>query len=363
MKIGIDISQIVYGTGVSVYTQNLVKALLTIDRRNNYLLLGGSWRRQGELRRFVRECRQIRKVRSRILPFPPTLADFFWNKLHVLPIERLVGLVDVFHASDWTQPPAKRARLVTTIHDLGFLEWPESVHPQVLAAQKRRLEWVKKEADLVIAVSEATKKEVAERLEIPEKKVMAIHEGVPEDAKKFTLLPAKAKRLKLSLGITKPYVFAYGSQAPRKNIDRIIEAFKPLKDYQLVIVGEYRSEKRLAEGVVLTGFLPRQELLSLFAGAEALVFPSLYEGFGLPILEAFVLGVPVVTSNISSMPEVAGKAAVLVDPFDVQDITRGLEKALKERERLVKLGFKQAKQFSWQKTAKQTLKVYEALYS
>ncbi|KKU70327.1 MAG: Glycosyl transferase group 1, partial [Candidatus Woesebacteria bacterium GW2011_GWD1_47_21] len=157
MKIGIDISSVIYGTGVSHYTEKLVENLLTIDKDNRYKLFGGSLRRMGELDSFVGSLSG--SFESKILPIPPTLADLIWNRLHLLPIEKLIGAVDVFHSSDWTQPPAKAFK-VTTIHDLAPIRFPKLTHPKIYAAHKKRLEWVKKEADRIIVPSEATKKEM-----------------------------------------------------------------------------------------------------------------------------------------------------------------------------------------------------------
>jgi len=358
MRIGIDISQIVYGTGVSLYTDNLVKSLLKVDRKNKYLFFFSSLRRKRP---------DIAKIKS--FKIPPTVLDLLWNRLHFLPIESFIGDVDVFHSSDWTQPPAKKAKLVTTIHDLSFLRFPETVDPKVFSVQKRRLAWVKKEVDAVIAVSQATKKEIIDLLGIPEKKIFVVYEALPDDVKNLIGRAKRNKSLEKRLGINKPYFFAYGSQAPRKNIFRLLKAFERVRrkaDCQLVIVGPFSTISRLPEGVVAAGFLPRKELLSLFSQAKGLAYPSTYEGFGLPILEAFALGVPVLTSNLSSMAEVAGDGAVLVNPRSTDEIAQGLEKILKggkEIEALKRKGRKRLSLFSWKKAARQTIKVYTGLYS
>jgi glycosyltransferase involved in cell wall biosynthesis len=362
MKIGIDISQIVYGSGVSVYTENLVSALLNIDRENEYTLLFSSLRR--ELLEIQKSKFKSQNYKAKIKSFkiPPTLLDILWNRLHMLPVERLIGDIDVFHSSDWTQPPS-RAKKVTTIHDLSFLRWPESVHPKVLETQKRRLEWVRKEVDAVIAVSEATKKETIELLRIPSEKISVIYEGTPVDALEFSCEDINLDKY----GISKPYIIAYGSQAQRKNIGKLLESYAEIRkgvDCQLVIIGGYHYSDKLPDGVVATGFLPRKEMLSLMSRASCFAYPSLYEGFGLPILEAFALGVPVLTSNISSMPEVAGRAALLVNPEDKDEIGKGLLKILSDRKltrELIKKGSARAKEFAWEKAARETLKIYESL--
>ncbi len=356
MKICIDISSVVYGEGVSKYTRNLAINLLKNKGKNNISFFFSSMRRKLIFLEIKKE--NIRKYR-----FPPTFLDILWNRLHVFNIEKLVGKVDVFHASDWTQPPAKTAKLVTTIHDLSFLRWPDSVHPKVLAAHTNRLKWVKKEADQIIAVSEATKKEIVKLLFIPAEKITVVPESVPEDVLKFKS-PNKKQldKIKKKYKISKPYLFAYGSQSPRKNIENLVkgfESFNHKQKYQLVVAGRWKTDEKLSNSVISTGFLPRKEMLALFANCEGFLYPSLYEGFGLPILESFVLKVPVLTSIISSMPEVAGKAAILVDPKSVSDIGLGIKNLLERKEDLCRLGTKRLKLFSWEKAAKETLKVYE----
>lgn len=359
MKIGVDISSVIYGTGVSVYTKNLIEALLKLDQKNEYVFFFASLRRK-----LAEAGLNLRASNASVKSFkiPPTLLDGLWNFLHFYPVENFVGKVDVFHASDWTQPPSAKAKLVTTIHDLSFLRWPESVHPKVLMVQKRRLSWVKKEADLIIAVSEATKKEIVELLKIPEKKIKVIHEALPADFKKI-----KPQVNFKKYGISKPYLLASGSQAPRKNIERVIQAFSFVKkkhDLQLVITGNYQPRVKISKDIVLTGFAGKEEWAGLIEKAQALVYPSLYEGFGLPILEAFYLGTPVVTSNLSSMKEIAGQGAVLVEPASVEAIVQGIEKILKDsgfRQGLIKTARKRVTDFSWEKAARQTLKVYQQL--
>lgn len=356
MKICIDISSVVYGEGVSEYTRNLTINLIKNKGKNDISCFFSSMRRNLNFPE-VKGC-SIKKYR-----FPPTFLDVLWNRLHVFNIERLVGKVDVFHASDWTQPPAKSAKLVTTIHDLSFLRWPDSVHPKVLAAQTNRLKWVKKEADQIIAVSEATKQEIIKLLSIPAEKITVIAESVPEDVLKFKS-PDKSRleKIKKKYKISKPYFFAYGSQAPRKNIDNLIKGFESFnhKDkYQLVVAGRWKADKKLPNGVISTGFLQRNEMLTLFANSIGFLYPSLYEGFGLPILEGFALKVPVLTSIISSMPEVAEKAAILVDPKSISDIGLGIKNLLEKRNELCKLGTERLRLFSWKKAAKETIKVYE----
>ncbi|HUV42510.1 MAG TPA: glycosyltransferase family 1 protein [Patescibacteria group bacterium] len=365
MKIGIDISQIIYNTGVSFYTRNLVRALAKIDKKNQYLLFGGSLRQKEPLEKFSQEIREINKnFSSKIITFPPTLAEPLFNRFHCLPIEKLIGPIDVFHTSDWTEPAAQAAK-VTTIHDLTFLKNGKEVDSRVLKAHQRRLRWVKKESDLVMAVSQTTKKDIIKILDIEPNRIRVTYEAAPakvariKDEKKI----AKTKR---EYGIKGDYLLVISPWQPRKNFRRILQAFRELEDLNLNLVVVGYTEMRpwfKDQKIIFTDYVSAGEKMNaLFSGASCLVYPSLYEGFGLPILEAFTCGCPVVTANLSSMPEVAGRAAILVNPRSVKAIAQGIREALEKRDQLIKAGLKRVKQFSWQKTAQETLKVYEEAY-
>lgn len=337
MRIGIDVSPVIYETGVSGYTRSLVNALLE-TKEEEFVLFGGSLRRMGELRA------AFKNPPVRTFPIPPTLADLVWNKFHTFPIELLIGRVDVFHSSDWAQPPTK-AYKVTTIHDLVPLRFPEISHPKVVRAHKARLHWVKKEVDKIIAVSQFTKHEIVELLGIEPERITVIPEAPDEIFK-----PAKKA--------DGNYLLVAGAD-PRKNIPAIIQAYKKFsKDFDLVIFGRPWEKIPEVPGVKLLGHVPREDLPALYSGAEALVYTSLYEGFGLPVLESMACGTPVVTSNTSSMPEVAGDAAVLVDPTNPAEIASGIEKVLSDRKKWIEKGKEQVKKFSWRKTAQMTLEVY-----
>ncbi len=359
MKITIDVSQVVYQTGVSRYTANLVENILLLDKENHYLLLGMSLRRLEDIKRFVGDL-QGDSLQTRYYPIAPTIADVIWNRLHVLPIETLVGKIDVFHSSDWTQPPSKAFK-VTTIHDLSPLLLPEFTDPKIVSVHRRRLAWVKKEVDRIIVPSHAMEEDlVKEGYKADE--IRVIYEAVdPLFSPKSKL---EVERLKRKSGIGGRYLLGVGVNK-RKNTERIISAFQSLdnKGLRLVLVGNRYSDMKDVDGVIFTGHIKDEDLPILYSGAEALVYPSLYEGFGLPILEAFACKVPVVTSNVGSMSEVAHDAAVLVDPYKVESIAGGIKKALENKEALIKKGKARVKKFSWEKTAKETLKVYKEALS
>jgi glycosyltransferase involved in cell wall biosynthesis len=178
MRIGIDISQIVYkGTGVGTYVRRMVETLVNSDKKNEYILFGASFRRREEFENFYKTLPHER-VRLVAVPIPPTLLDFVWNRLHVMPVEKLTGPLDVFWSSDWTQPPLTRARGVTTIHDLIALKFPAETDAGIVSVHKRRLAWVKKECKAIFCDSESTKKDVMELLQIPASRLHVIYPGI-----------------------------------------------------------------------------------------------------------------------------------------------------------------------------------------
>lgn len=179
MKIGIDISQIVYeGTGVAMYVREIVTALLKLDRKNDYVLFGASLRKRAVFDEYFLSVQKGNtNVRLVTIPIPPTLLEILWNQLHVLPVELFVGNVDIFWSSDWTQPPLRKAKGVTTIHDLIALKYPQETDSKIVTVHKRRLEWVKKECQKIFCDSEATKKDIRELIGIDTDKLNIIYPG------------------------------------------------------------------------------------------------------------------------------------------------------------------------------------------
>lgn len=358
MKISIDISPIIYQTGVSWYTASLVKELVKLAKSDKFTLFGGSLRRKLELDQFVNSL-GAGNVESKTYFLPPSMLSYMWNSLHMFPAEMFVGDVDVFHASDWTQPPSK-AYKVTTVHDLVPLRFPELSHPDIVKVHKRRLKWVKKEVDKIIAVSEFTKQEIIELLDVDADKIVVIPEAPQEHYKPAK--PDEISKLRQKYKLPKKYLLAVGAN-PRKNLPNIVTAFAKVKrkdkDLSLVVIGRPWGDMPKEKDVIYLGHFPQNEMPTLYSRAEALIYTSLYEGFGLPVLEAMACGCPVVTSNTSSLPEAAGDAAVLVDPESPERIALGIRAVLDDRNAWIKKGLAQVKQFTWRKTAEQTLDVYK----
>ena len=335
IRVGFDISQLAHKGGVAAYTQNLAQELSKIKSL--------------EMVYFYSSLRlpykgKLKKVKSYRLP--PTLFEMLFNRWRNVPIEKFLGPLDIFHSSDWIQPPSK-AKRVTTYHDVVPIKYPQWSHPSIVKVHKKRLQLVEKEIDMVIAVSLATKRDLLEVSNIPEEKIAVIYEGPTADFKPQTKDVIRAFRKRYNL--PEKFVLAIGGVGERKNLRRIKEV---CRDYNLVIAGQTLP------------WLGIDELELLYNSANLLLYPSLYEGFGLPILDAFACGLPVITSNISSMPEIGGDAAIYVDPLDTGDIKEKLDMVMSDkklREVIVKKGFQRVRQFSWEKVALETAEVYRRL--
>lgn len=371
MKIAIDVSQIVYETGVSSYTLNLVKHLLKIDHKNQYLIFGCSLRNRKKLEIFANDLAGHKNIEFRFFSFPPILIEFFSNRLRIFNIEKLIGSVDVFHSSDWTQPKVnnKTTKKVTTVHDMIPYVFPASLHPKIVSVHTKRLNIVKKEVDAIIADSNSTKDDLIKFLKIDENKINVIYLAAsdqfkPQDETKVNEVLEKYK-------IKRPYLLSVSTQEPRKNIQKLLDVFENIvkirPDLNLVLTGKYGwgPGYHSPENVIWTGFIDNDDLVSIYSGCRVFVYPSLYEGFGLPILEAMACGAPVITSNNSSMAEVAKDAAILIDPRSEKQISRAigivLSLNLENYQKMVRASLNRARSYSWHKTAKETLKVYEQL--
>ena len=275
---------------------------------------------------------------------------------------------DLLWSPNNTGPLAVR-RQVCTIHDLIPLDHPEWFSPSFVALYRWLLPRLAKRLRHVIAISNFTKARVVELLKIDERLVSVIPNGVDPE---FCPQPAKKiDAVRRSLGIaSRPYALCVGSLEPRKNLKTLLRAWAVLPDairseFQLVIAGPkgdsgvFRDAEisQLPPDVLLTGYVPQQDLPALYAGAAVFIYPSLYEGFGLPPLEAMACGVPVVTSSTSSLPEVVGDAAVLINPEDVEDLACGIEQALTNdslRQEHITRGLDRARGLSWDSSAQQT---------
>ena len=373
MIIGIDISSVCYQTGVSNYTLNLVRHLLKVDSQNQYKLFYSSLRQP--LPNEIKELTRHKNVSIYHFRLPPTLLQILWNQLRLFPIEIFIGHCDIFHTSDWTQPPTFRAKTIATIHDLTPFLYPKWHHPKVIKAHKNKMKMASAKCFHFVCVSQNTKNDLLKLFpRINPSKISVIYEAAENKYGQFIKLKPEIQNKKKDI-IKKQYglqnfILAQGTREPRKNLDRLIQAFIKFKNKypkstaELAISGKYGWGKDITHPpsfVKILGFIPEKDMVALHASAACLAYPSLYEGFGLPLVKSLKVGTPIITSNISSMPEIVKDSAILVDPTSIDQIAKALEKILhsqKLRHELSLKGIIQSNKFSWTKTATQTLKVY-----
>jgi glycosyltransferase involved in cell wall biosynthesis len=316
LKVGIDISPLeLTGAGTARYLRHLLAALDGVEVRK-YVMPGGS---------------RVRKVAR----------DTAWY-LGALPRRAAQDGVDVLHCPSHRGPLRSRVPLVLTLHDLAVLRHPETFNRWTRTYGRFVFPRLARAAARVIAVSEFTAREGVELLGIDESRVRVIPHGVAEP---FTPLGPAAEG---------DYVLAVGTLEPRKNLERVAEAARRA-GVELRVAG---APGWGAVEVASLGFVDDERLAKLYRGAACLVYPSLYEGFGLPVLEAMACGTPVVTSKGSAPAELADGAAVLVDPLDVEAIAAGTQEALARREELRSAGIQRARGFTWNAAAKATAEVY-----
>lgn len=362
MKIAIDASELSNRRedGTQIYLYNLLKNIAEIDHTNQYYLYY-----QHEPNKVI----QGPNITHVVKPWRS-----YWTQSR-LPFILLKDRPDVLFMPIQTLPFVMPSRLKTviTIHDLAFLLYPETF-PASDRLKHKIFAWhAIKRADKIIAVSEATKKDVVRFYKAVPEKIKVVHHGYDksifrpfQNQKDCDII----NRVKSKYKITKPYVLYVGALQPRKNILGLVKAFELLNDskYQLVIAGgrawlydeifAYAKKASCGDNIIFTGRFETSELPALLWGAEVFVLPSLYEGFGLPVIEAMACGTPVITSNISSLPEVAGQAAILVDPRKPDEITKAIKRVVKdnnEKRKMSQNGLENIQRFSWEKCAKETL--------
>jgi glycosyltransferase involved in cell wall biosynthesis len=286
---------------------------------------------------------------------------------------------DVYHAPHYVLPVAVPSRSVVTIHDCIHLMFPQYLPNRLAYAYARGSMWAAaRRSHRILTVSEASKRDILRFFAVPPEKVVVVHNAIDERFSREPR-PEDVARVRERFQLQQRFVLYAGNIKPHKNLERLIEAFHALRrsdldDLKLLIIGDqiskYPSLRRavhrhkLHKHVRFLGYLPDDTLAILYRLAAVFVFPSLYEGFGLPALEAMASGTPVVTSNVSSLPEVTGDAAVLVDPYDVGAIEAGMRRVLTDprlAEEMRRKGLLRAREFSWERSVAKTWQVYQAV--
>jgi len=297
-----------------------------------------------------------------------------WHRARVpLPVTAFCGPISLYHATDFVLPPLPRSvPSLLTVHDLSFIRVPEAAAPRLRAYLNVVVPRSVRRATHVIADSSATKSDLVHFYGLDPDKISVLLSGI--DLQTFSPGGVESSLLQ-QYGLDRPYILSVGTVQPRKNYSRLILALSRLRqqgyDLLLAIAGGegwlndelYTTlhQSGMTDSVKILGFVQESHLPMLYRGAELLALPSLYEGFGFPVLEAMACGTPVVTSNVSSLPEVAGDAALLVDPLSLDEITDALQQILDQadlRETLIARGYLQAQGFTWAESARQLQSIY-----
>jgi glycosyltransferase involved in cell wall biosynthesis len=371
MKIGIDgrAAKWYRGTGIGNYTYQVINSLNQLDTCNNYLLF------------MPDKCRNDINFNKNfnVRNIGENSGNGFWNEVNIPNILHY-NEVELYHVpqNGIGLPMDKPCKMVITLHDIIPYKMPETVGPSYLKIFLEQIPKIVPQCDGIITVSNFSKEDIMREFDYPGEKIFVTHLA-PEDIYK-----PKDKRFSKGLinklyGIENDYILYIGGFSPRKNIIGLIEAFSKLvlkhkKDIKLVIAGKkglsYERYRNRAESlgildkVLFPGFIPIEHLPFLYSAAELFVYPSFYEGFGLPPVEAMACGTPVIASNTTSIPEIVGNNALLINPWDTEELFQAMLKTLEDsslRESLITKGFIRSSELSWDKTALHTLKAYNKI--
>ncbi len=369
MRIGIDFTSAARErAGIGRYTRELIRALSRRDHANQYVLFVPRDAHNALLQFDWPENFSITRA-----PLTERVLAALWQRARVpLPVETFIGAVDLFYSPDFLLPPTRARRAIVTVHDLSYVRVPECFPEPLLKYLNRAVPQALQRADLILADAASTQRDLADVYRVPLEKIRVLYPGADARFRPDVAEDAKSRVRARTRG--KPYLLSVGTIQPRKNYVRLLEAFAKIiancglqiANLQLVICGGrgwmydeiYQAVERLglSERVLFTDFVSDDDLPALYALATLFVYPSLYEGFGLPIAEAMACGAPVLSSNASSLPEVAGDAALYFDPYNVDVLAEAMRRALSDESLRADLragGFAQAKKFSWERAARE----------
>ncbi len=377
MHVAIDIQSVAgLRSGVGQFTYHLARTLPALDPQNRYTLFLFDFRRR--LRDPALEAGPARLLKIRV---PGLLVRTCWDLFRTPPVDAIVGEADLFHFPNYVSGPVARGKVVTSVYDVSFLRYPQCASAQTLRWLNRNLERTLKRADGIVTISEFSKTEIVEVLGVPARKVIVVYPGVSE-AFRRPAPEAEIARVRRRYGLPDSYLLAVGTLEPRKNLATLVRAFSIERAFfrsrrcGLVLAGargwktgplfDEIGRLNLRGDVVATGYVDDRDLPALYQGAEMLVFPSLYEGFGMPLLEAMASGLPVVASDTSSHREVLGEAAVFVSPRDPESLARAVKELLldqAQRRALAASGISRSALFTWETCARSMKEAYDSFAS
>jgi glycosyltransferase involved in cell wall biosynthesis len=365
VRIGIDARKL-HDFGIGTYIRNLLRQLARLDRQTEFVVLC----RPGDREALALLGENFRAVAE-------TSGNYSIAEQIRIPMALAREGVTLFHAPHYVLPPLVRCPSVVTIHDCIHLMFPQYLPNRLaLGYARASIGLAARRATRVMTVSESSKRDILRFVDVAPDKIDVIYNSYDE---RFGMEPREEDvvRVRERYQLHDEFVLYAGNVKPHKNLERLIEAFslvrkRGLDHLKLVLIGDdiskYTALRRavhkyqLHKYVRFIGYLPEETLAVMYRLAGVFVFPSLYEGFGLPPLEAMASGTPVVTSNVSSLPEVAGDAAVLVDPYDPQAIAGGIERVLCDETLRLELrakGLARARQFSWETSVRRVREIYQ----
>lgn len=364
MRIGID-ARMIQGpfTGDSTYWRGLIAGLSHLNSNDEFFLYLDAGLPTSNVP-------SARNIKVRLVRAPS------WRLWSAVAFPWLLWKdhISVAHVQ-YTIPPIMPCPVVTSIHDVSFKRHPEFFNWKDRFVLNMGIKYAAKRAFGILAISEHTKHEIVELYKVPAERVSVIYPGVDEQ---FTPGDRLASRrfIKDKYGISSPIILTVGTIQPRKNLSTLVKGFAKLKasqefEHKLVVVGKYGWKERrllslveeleLTQDILFVGYVPQEDLPALYLAADVFVYPSVYEGFGLPPLEAMACGTPVITGNRSSLPEVVGEAGIMVDPYDPEAFALAMWNVLSSeslRTEMSQAGLKQAVKFSWDKMATEVLGIY-----
>ncbi|MCB0016737.1 MAG: glycosyltransferase family 4 protein [Anaerolineales bacterium] len=376
-RIGIDVTAaLTQGGGIGRYTRELVRAVTALQSPYQFQLMSAQPAGPPPV---PDPLPNPDHVQYRPLPIGEKWLYRLWYRLRLpLPVQLATGRIDLFHSPDFVLPPvAGRIPTLLTVHDLSFIHYPQAYTETLVNYLNKVVPWSVGRASHILADSEATKVDLIDLWAVPADKITVLLSGVDEVFRPVTD-ERRLRQVRARYGLGEaPYLLAVGTVQPRKNYQMLIRAFRPVAanwPHNLVIAGgkgwlydDILAEveaQGLADRVIFTGFVDDGDLPALYTSATLSLMPSLYEGFGIPLLEAMACGVPIMAANVSSLPEVAGEAGLLLPPADETAWSGAIHRLLLSRERrleMVAAGFHQARTFTWRRAARQLLTIYDNL--
>ena len=367
VRIGIDARKL-HDFGIGTYIRNLIRHLSRLDHETEYVLLARP-----------NDAAALDALGPNFRTVAETSGNYSLTEQLKIPIALHREKITLFHAPHYVLPPLITCRSVVTIHDCIHLMFPQYLpNRMALSYARASIKTAARRADRIITVSESSKHDILRFVDVEPSKIHVIHNSFDE---RFTVEPAEEQvaRVRERYQLHDPFVLYVGNVKPHKNLERLIDAFhlvrqRGLDHLKLVLIGDeiskYTALRRavhrhqLHKYVRFLGYLPEDTLTVMYRLASVFVFPSLYEGFGLPPLEAMASGTPVVTSNVSSLPEVAGNAAILVDPYEPASIADGIYRVLTDtatHDDLRRRGLARSREFSWESSVRRVRDIYQAV--